>query len=71
MSFFDENETYFILLHNIIMATPIKITPTLRGKQSYNFNVKIAETSINRETKETKERISTIVEKVLLKKNSK
>lgn len=53
------------------MATPIKITPTLRGKQSYNFNIKIAETSKKRESKETKDRISSIVEKVLSKKNSK
>ncbi len=56
---------------NIIMATPIKITPRLSGRQSYNFNVKIAETSKNRESKETRERISSIVEKVLSEKKSK
>lgn len=53
------------------MATPIKITPPLSGRQSKNFNKKLAETSQNRESAEYKSRISILVEKILFDKKSK
>jgi hypothetical protein len=53
------------------MATPIKITPPLTGKQSRSFNKKLAETSKNRASSEDKARIFSLVEKVLSNKNPK
>ncbi|MCB9196599.1 MAG: hypothetical protein H6598_10280 [Flavobacteriales bacterium] len=53
------------------MATPIKITPALSGKQSKEFNIKIAKSSKVRAPKEEKDRILSIVEKVLSRKSSK
>lgn len=53
------------------MATPIKITPPLSGRQSKNFNQKLAETSQKRESVEDKKRIFTLVEKILNNKKSK
>jgi len=47
------------------MATPIKITPQLSGRQSREFNRKLAETSSKRVTLEEKNRVLSLVEKVL------
>ena len=52
------------------MATPIKITPQLSGKQSKNFNQKLAETSKKRASSEDRTRIFTLVEKILSNKKS-
>ncbi|HET6242929.1 MAG: hypothetical protein H0V01_14680 [Bacteroidetes bacterium] len=48
------------------MATPIKPTPLLKGKSSERFNRLLA--SNKKATKEVKERISSIVKKVLSNK---
>lgn len=53
------------------MATPIKITPPLSGRQSRNFNKKISETSKKRVSDEDKNRIFTLVDKILSNKKNK
>lgn len=53
------------------MATPIKITPPLTGKQSLRFNERIAESSKKRLSTSDKNRIFTLVEKVLSGKKDK
>ena len=52
------------------MATPIKITPPLSGKQSRKFNEQLAVTSKKRISAEEKHRIFSLVEKVLSKQYS-
>lgn len=53
------------------MATPIKITPQLSGRQSEYFNKKLAETSSKRVSSEEKGRIMSLVTKVLSNTKSK
>lgn len=52
------------------MATPIKITPPLSGKQSRKFNEQLAVTSTKRVSAEEKKRIFSLVEKVLSQQKS-
>jgi len=61
----------FVYLYNKTMATPIKITPPLSGRQSRNFNTKLSETSKKRVSADDKSRIFTLVEKILSDKKSK
>ena len=53
------------------MATPIKITPPLSGKESLRFNEKISESSKKRVSVSDRKRIFTLVEKVLSDKKTK
>lgn len=53
------------------MASPIKITPTLSGKQSENFNKKLEATSTMRVSSIERTRISALVAKVLSNKKTK
>lgn len=46
------------------MATPIKITTPLTGRQSRIFNEKIAETSTQRISAEEKSRMLALMEKI-------
>jgi hypothetical protein len=50
------------------MATPIKITAPLSGRQSRIFNEKIAETSSKRVSEEEKRRMLKLMDKILSKK---
>jgi hypothetical protein len=60
----------FVILLNKSMATPIKITPPLSGKQSRKFNEQLAVTSTKRLSAEEKNRIFSLVEKVLSNQKS-
>jgi len=53
------------------MATPIKITPPLSGKQSRNFNKKIEASSKMRASANEKHRIFSLVERILSVKKDK
>lgn len=50
------------------MATIIKITPTVKGKESERFNAVISSSKTNKIPASKKEKIFTLVEKVLSRK---
>ncbi len=50
------------------MATTLKITPAIKGKESKKFNAVIADSKTNKISEEKKSRIFSLVGKVLSKK---
>lgn len=50
------------------MATTIKITPVVKGKESEKFNAAIATSKTNKISEEKKEKIFSLVSKVMARK---
>lgn len=50
------------------MATTIKATPTLKGKESERFNATISASKSNKVSKAKKDRIFALVSKIMAKK---
>lgn len=50
------------------MATTIRMTPTLSGKSSKQFNASLSKNSTSKISSERKERMSDLVQKVLSNK---
>jgi hypothetical protein len=50
------------------MATELKVTPVLKGKESKHFNAKIANVKANKISTAKKEKILALVGKVMAKK---
>ncbi|WP_264535420.1 hypothetical protein [Flavobacterium sp. N1736] len=52
------------------MATTIKITPVVKGKESERFNAAISTSKTNKISEEKKAKMFSLVDKVLSKKES-
>ncbi|MBS7256235.1 hypothetical protein [Flavobacterium branchiicola] len=50
------------------MATTIKVTPTVKGKESERFNAAISNSKTNKISEEKKDKIFSLVNKIMSKK---